>query len=118
MKVWLITWESWQETSTVMDNDRIAAILDGNLPVENVRQIVELLYANRYSILSERLNYICGAKRNPHPATIFPIEKIPGEYMINCGHEPHLEARRVEDCHVVGESSKEKLVWKRIEKSQ
>jgi hypothetical protein len=108
MKAWLVTWEWYGDNAKVEDN--IAAILDSRLSGKRVRWIVELLYVNSQYILSERLHY-AGRKFNPYPARLEDGE-------IFCGHNPYLHARRVDDCHVVGEPGNEKLIWKKIPKSE
>jgi hypothetical protein len=109
MKNWVITWESWGP-NRVEGKDKIAAILNENQTAEYVREIVELLYINHECNLGERLRYANGG-HNLCQTQIGEKGEAPGEFVITCGYDPHLCARRVEDCRVEGNGSKEKLVW-------
>jgi hypothetical protein len=115
MKAWLVTWEWCGDHAKVEDN--IAAILNSRLSGEHVREIVELLYVNSQYSPSERLRYANGKKfKNPYPAKFGTVEGVLFEGEIICGHNPYLHARRVDNCHVIGEGGDEKLTWKEIPK--
>jgi hypothetical protein len=108
---WLITWE-WIGNHAEVEN-KVAAVLRWRLHPKIVREIVEALYANRYS-LSERLAVAeHNGRNNPYPARYGDINGAPWEARIYCGHNPHLYARLVDNLRVeIDENGEEKLNWK------
>ncbi|GAB6265520.1 MAG: hypothetical protein STSR0001_09650 [Methanothrix sp.] len=107
MKNWLVTWESWDDKK-IKDKDRISAILDDSLPLEDVLKIVKLLYINHECTISERLQYANG-RFDPFSAQVDYSKET-----IVYGHDPHLFARRVKNCRVEGDGWEEKLHWDKI----
>ena len=108
---WLVTWE-WTGDHAKVEN-KIAAILNYRLLGENVRRIVELLYANNQYTLSERIAYAKNKKTNPYPARFDVINRKPWAGRIYCGHNPHLYARLVDDLVIkIDENGDEIPTWK------
>ncbi len=100
------------EREDKMGEKRIAAILNPILSSEHICQIVELIYANEFYTLSERLKYAKNKNSNPYRAEFDSISGIPFEGRIICGHNPYLDARKVENLHVVSdENGGEKMEW-------
>ena len=117
MMAWLITWN--QSGNHEQMDDTIAAILNYSLPAEKVREIVELLYVNRYASLSERLTYARDRKNNPYPAEFDTTDGVSGNTGITCGHNPWLYARIVENIILnIAIDGKESLSWKEREKPE
>ena len=113
---WLITW-NWSGNQEQLDNT-IEAILNFSLPAEKVREIVELLYVNRYASLSERLAYARDRKNNPYPTEFDSIDGV-SVTGITCGHNPWLYARIVENINLnIAIDGKETLTWKECEKPE
>lgn len=113
MAYWLITWEWRGDRAKVREEEKIACILNYRLSGETVRGITELLYVNSQYNLGERLSYAKNKQNNPYPAELELVEG--GQWLgsIQCGHNPWLHARMVEDLGVVAdESSEERLTWK------
>jgi hypothetical protein len=82
--------------------------------VSRVRQTVELLNANAFYTLSERMNYAKG-QFNPYPARYARIGGVVWEGRIYCGHNPYLFARKVENLAVrENEDGDQTLVWDEI----
>ena len=117
MMAWLITW-NWSGNHEQLENP-IAAILDYRLPAEEVREIVELLFLNRYASLSERLAYARDRKNNPYPAEFETIDGIPVNTGMTCGHNPWLYARIVDNIILnIAIDGKESLSWKERERPE
>jgi hypothetical protein len=109
MKAWLVTWE-WCGEHAKRD-DKIAAIFNPRLRGVRVRELVEFLYANEYT-LSERMDFARG-KPNPYPAKFGTLDGVPWEGEILCGHNPFLRARLVEGLTVQRDANgKETAGWK------
>lgn len=109
-KVWLVAWKSykWNKEDQHVPENHLAALLKGDLPASCVREIVEVMHANRCYSIEERL---MSAKNewNPYKAEINDSPKW-GE-MIMCGHDPHLYAIRIGIPEIVEEDNKKYLVW-------
>jgi hypothetical protein len=117
MMAWLITWNK-SGNHEQMDNT-IAAILNYSLPAEKVREIVELLYVDRYASLSERLAYARDRKNNPYPAECNTTDGVSVNTGITCGHDPWLYARIVDNIILnIAIDGKESLSWKEREKPE
>jgi len=107
IKAWLVTWE-WIGNHA-RRNDKVAAILNPRLSAHRVRDFVELFYMNSQYSLSERLAYTASKRKNPYPARFIR----PWHCEIECGHNPHLLARLVDDLAVErDEHGKEAASWK------
>jgi len=110
MGSWLITWEA--EGDWVKIENKVAAILNYRLEGDSVREIVELLYVNRYS-LSARLAYAKNKKNIPRPAQFYTLGGVPWTGRITCGYQPCLYARLVDDIRVqTDDNGEEVLTWK------
>ncbi len=109
IKAWLVTWE-WVGLHAAVENP-IAAILSPRLSEEHVREIVELLYVNKWMSVNERLSYAKDKRSNPYPAQFSTINGVAWTGQILCGHNPHLFARRVDDLRVEGLDEDGDLEW-------
>lgn len=107
IKAWLVTWEGAGNHAKLTDN--VAAILNPRLSPERVRDFFELFYMNIQYSLTERLTYTASKRKNPYPARSIR----PWGYEIECGHNPYLFARQVDDLVVErDEHGKEIASWK------
>src|SRR6266704_4711334 len=90
MAYWLVTWEG---TPRRVPRKRIAEVFDSRRSGEQVRRIVEALYATQTYSDAEMVRFY---RKNPYPAE---PERVPtgGRYWgeITCGHNPYLRARIV-----------------------
>jgi hypothetical protein len=109
---WLITWEAVGSGAKAAVKDQVAAVLNPRLSGRRVAQIVELLYANSAYCPSERIQVAKNRKRCPYPVIFDRLSGIRWEGNMTCGHNPFLEARVVDDLHVVqDEKGDERFVW-------
>jgi hypothetical protein len=104
MKAWLITWEWTGDHAAVAD--KVVGFLNPRLGKERVVDIVEFLYAQRYSNLSEFAAYAKDSKNNPYRTT---FEKG----RIFCGRNPMLEARKVNKLDITTDPNNrlETITW-------
>jgi len=117
MMAWLITWNHSGNHEQM--GDTIAAILNYSLPAEEVREMMELLYVNKYASLSERLAYARDRKNNPYPAESDTTDGVSVNTGITCGHNPWLYARIVENIILnIAVDGKESLAWKECERPE
>lgn len=101
---WLITWD-WMGDHGKVENE-VAAILNYRFSPDTVSNIIELLYANNFYSLTERVAYAKNMRNNPYPAR----RTHTGIY---CGYNPFLCARPVDDLRVhVNEKGEETLTWR------
>lgn len=89
MKVWLVEWGAGGAHAEARMPDKYAAILPADTPVDRVREIVELLYANASYTRSERLHLAQGTWNNPYRAQY-------DSGIVSCGENPYLTARLVD----------------------
>ena|SRR6266550_1087067 len=109
-KAWLVTWE-WMGDHA-KPPDKVAEILDPRLPPARVREILELLY-HRDASLSEKMAWRLQKKRQVYPAKFIDLEGLQWHGQIECGHNPWLFARLVDDLMVeCDENGKENATWK------
>jgi hypothetical protein len=102
---WLVTWE-WAGDHARRE-DKIAAILSRRLTPERITEIVEMIYANESYTYRERIAFAKDKKLNPYRATCIPWQR-----RLRCGHNPWLEARLVDNLHVIQDSDGvEQLSW-------
>jgi hypothetical protein len=97
---WLVTWEALGPRAEAEIKDPVAAVLDPRLPGRRVTEIMELLYANAFYDLDERLDLVRRKHGNPYPAQFDVIDGAMWEGHITCGAHPFLEARRVDGLRV------------------
>jgi len=104
MKAWLITWEWSGDAAAVAD--RVVAILNPRWSVDRVIEIVEFLYAECNYNLNEQVAFARKPKNNPYRA----IENFG---LITCGHNPWLEARKVDkfEIFVDPKTKLETITW-------
>jgi hypothetical protein len=111
MKAWLVTWE-WVGDHAKRA-DVIAAVLNPRLSTKRVRDIVELLYANEYYSLRERMACARDRRTNPYPAVFGSVDGVQWPGQITCGHNPFLFARLVDDLQPArDEGGAEQATWK------
>ena len=109
ISAWLVTWEHAGARALTLD---VAAILDPRLSSDRVREIVEILHANRAYTYRERIGHANRRRFNPYPATFGAIGGVPWRGRIVCGHNPHLFARLVTRLRVEGANpGSKKLLW-------
>ena len=104
-RAWLITWEG-TEIGTEDREKKIIAIRDPRTSGEKIREFVEQFYiASEYG-LSDKLYYSTRKKKNPYPAKFYA--NIGGQWRgrIDCGHNPHIYARLVDNLIVLNEGLK------------
>jgi hypothetical protein len=88
MRAWLVTWEATPAPEVV---DRIAAIWHRRWSVSRVAQMMEALYALRSCAPSQLAAYARRPSQNPYQAQIRNGERI------DCGHNPYLYGRPVDN---------------------
>ena len=80
-------------------------------------EIIEMIYANETYTLEERVTYAKKRKSNPYPTTYDDINGVRWLGRMFCGHNPYLEARLVDNLHVItDEKGNQELEWKEREK--
>jgi len=109
MSAWLITWDC--SGNHAKPRDRVVEILDPRLSSERVRQIVELLY-HKDAPLSEKVDWRLRRRQQPYPAESPSFHGVKWEGEINCGHNPWLRARLVDNL-IIGtdENGRERASW-------
>ncbi len=113
INAWLVTWDAGSPSAEFADE--IAAVLNPRKSSRTVGELVEFLYAQVTSTVSELVEYARNPKRNPYRATIgMTINEVPHGDRIICGAHPWLYARKVTDLGVsVDEATGvEKMSWK------
>jgi hypothetical protein len=100
MKAWLVTWE-WSGDHAERD-DKIAAVLNSRLSSSRVEELVEFLYLNECYSVSEKMAVAQRKRDNPYPAQNDRTKSGP---LITCGHNPHLEARLVNDLTIESDAN-------------
>ena len=93
MKYWLVHWE-WMGEHAAKPY-RTVMVLEGGTSLETVRRYVEKTYMEHEYTKAEICSYAIKPSDNPYPASIH--NAVSGESRIACGHNPHLEARLVDD---------------------
>ena len=112
---WLVTWE-WIGDHAKRDN-KIVAVLNWRLSPEKISEMIEMIYANEYYSLEERVAFAKNKKMNPYKTTYDDINGIPWKGRLFCGHNPFLVARLVDNLYVKKDSSgNEVLDWEKRKK--
>lgn len=86
IKAWLVTWEWINDVNAVAD--KVVAILNPRWPMSRVASIVEIIYAMCSYTIEEMITITRHTDSNPYKSTN-------ERGIINCGHNPWLEARKV-----------------------
>ncbi|WP_157431747.1 hypothetical protein [Actinomadura hibisca] len=117
-KAWLITWEWVGDHAKVPSNEIIAAILKPQTGADAVRRFVEVLYAAREY---DPIDMLQSLTHNPYPASFMKIGvEVEGvgvrypnyEGEIQCGHNPYLRARLVNNLKLRDEDNPQAgLIW-------
>ena len=97
-KAWLVTWEHIGDHA--QPERKIAAVLEPQLSGRRVRELVEFLYASVEYQPFEQLEIAFGLRSNPYPGTFGSMKDGPAglwEGEVNCGHNPWLYARLVDN---------------------
>ena len=103
MKAWLITWDWTGNAAAVADV--VVGVLNPRWGAERVADIVQFLYYNTNSNVSELSHYAKKPSNNPYRA------EIRGR-RIHCGHNPFLYARIVSNLKIEETSDgKESITW-------
>ena len=116
-KAWLVTWE-WAGKHAERKS-KVASILNYRLSGKTVSEYMERHYVDSYYSLSERLSYAKSRKNTPYPAQFATVEVegkiVPWTGRINCGHNPFLYGRLVQNIRVeVDSDGNERLEWDEI----
>jgi hypothetical protein len=110
-KAWLVTWEWSGDHAKVAE--KVVAIFNPRIGGERIRELVELLYIQSGASLAEKLSWAVDRADNPYPAKFGSLNGVPWQGEIECGHNPWLFARLVDDLWVeAGEDGKEGARWK------
>jgi hypothetical protein len=109
MKAWLITWD-WVGDHAAVTNP-IVDVLSARTSIEDVRIHVARLYARERLSWSERLDLVRYAK--PESLITGVTRGGGGRSHIDCGHNPFLWARVVDNLRVVEshDGGPETLAW-------
>lgn len=103
MKAWLITWDWTGDAAAVADI--VVGVLNPRWADRRVADIVEFLYSNTNSNISELSHYAKRPSNNPYRAEIRGGR-------IHCGHNPFLYARIVTDLKIkMAADGKESITW-------
>jgi hypothetical protein len=111
---WLITWE-WIGAHAAVEN-KVAGVVNYRKSAEYVRNLVEQLFIAKTSSAVEMARYAKDSKANPYPAQFSRFNGVAWEAYIDCGHNPHLFARKVRNLRTVERGNKTELVWDEIPK--
>ena len=107
---WLVTWD-WIGDHAKRDN-KIVAVLNWRLSPDKISEMIEMIYANEYYSLEERVAFAKNKKMNPYKTTYDTFNGIPWHGRLFCGHNPCLVARLVDNLYVKKDSSgNEVLDW-------
>ena len=116
MNAWLITWES--ANMNIPQSEKVAAILSSRKSSEQVRDLIEFLYCNATGSLSERAGFARNRRTWPYKAQWGTVGRVPINFEIYCGHNPHLFARKVRSLEVVeSEDGTQQATWEEISKA-
>jgi len=111
VKAWLVTWE-WIGDHAKSE-EKVASVLDARLSGARVREFVEFLYVSQNSSTGEKIAWARNKKLNPYPARFGALDGIEWQGQIECGHNPWLFARLVDDLAMeVDAQGHEKVTWK------
>jgi hypothetical protein len=113
IKAWLITWEGDHGR-----DDRVVMLLHPKMTEQRVGELIELLYANAYGTLGERLVYAVERDHFNHPYRARRAERSGQDWECHlmCGVNPYLYARPVEQVSVEqGEDGAELLQWREVD---
>jgi hypothetical protein len=96
IRAWVIRWD-WCGAHAAIDQP-VAAVLRPQTSPQQVKRIVELLYAAREYEPGEMLHAIRRNGHNPYPAQFDPegdgrTHRVQWSGEISCGHNPFLVAR-------------------------
>ena len=89
MAHWLVTWEG---TPRRLPRQRIVGVFDSHQSGEQVRRMVEALYATHTYSAVELVRFY---RKNPYPAEFDRVRGVRYHGEITCGHNPYLRARIV-----------------------
>jgi hypothetical protein len=93
MKSWIITWDWTGDYAAI--TDRVIGFLDARKSAEKVAEVVEFLYIQSVSNLTELYVYSKNRKKFPYRA------EIDFNSRIHCGRNPSLSAEIVENIKIV-----------------
>jgi hypothetical protein len=108
MKAWLIKWDWTGDHAAVADP--IVTIMSARTTAEDVRKYVEQRYIEEKASLPEKLAY---ARYNQPQEPPYRAQLERGH--ISCGHNPWLEATKVDDLRVEEDADGEEVLkWARL----
>jgi excinuclease UvrABC helicase subunit UvrB len=106
---WLITWEWIGDHAAV--EDKVVAIVNYRRPAAYIKDLMEQLYIEKTSSVSEKVAYAKDMKSNPYPASFGDVGGVQWRSQLYCGHNPHLFARLVSNVRTEVQEGEEKLLW-------
>lgn len=103
VRAWLITWEWIGDAASIVA--KVAGILDARKSPKHVGEIVEFMYAQATSTLSELAAYSKKRSNNPYRARV--------DFTIQCGHHPWLFAELIDDLSITidPQTGRETITW-------
>jgi hypothetical protein len=111
MKAWIVTWE-WIGDHAAR-SPKIVSVLSPRLGARTVQDYIERLYADLHYSLEERARIAKTPTSNPYRAEFIRLQSGPRfEGRIECGHNPWLYGRLVDDLKVErDEAGTEHATW-------
>jgi len=107
---WLVTWE-WMGDHAAVE-EKVAAIINYRKPASYVKDLMEQIYIEKTSTVSEKFSYAKSSKSNPYQARYGDINGVPWRGKIFCGHNPYLYARYVNNIQLQEtEDLRGSLIW-------
>ena len=107
---WLVTWE-WAGDHAKVD-EPVVAVLNYRLGSARVRDFVERLYVALKYDVEEKIALGKQPTSNSYPAQFMTAGGVDWEGQIQCGHNPYLFARLVDNLRVERcENRRERVRW-------
>ena len=103
MRAWLIKWR-WEGAHAAVD-DPVVTVLSARIGEKKIRRYVERRYIEKYASFEEKLSYAhyTRPQEPPYPAIL-------ERGRIHCGHNPWLEASKVDDLRVEADADGEEVL--------
>ena len=106
---WMVTWEGIGEHVEIPK--KVAAIINYRKSAEYVREFIEQLYVYENAIDLEMADYAKDKKSNPYPARFEMKQGLEWTGRIECGINPFLYARRVDNVRSVTHDGDDSIAW-------
>ena len=112
---WLVTWESFGGHAAVPKSKKVAAILNYRNSPKKVRAFIEQLYIAHGKSSWDKLLAADSPRKIPCPAKFAQIDGISWEGKIDCGDNPWLHARMVNNLQVlIHANGREEVIWSEL----